>query len=312
MRNADVAMYAAKAAGKDCVMIFAPGMETAVVARHQLRSDLEQAIAQGQLLVHYQPVVNLETGVLVGSEALIRWQHPQRGLIPPIEFITLAEETGLILGIGSFVLREACRQLKIWQDAEPERDLEVNVNISARQLQQPLFVEDVLSAVHDSDIRPEGLILELTESVLVEDSAVSIGKLESLRRSGIRIAIDDFGTGYSSLSYLRRLPVDMLKIAKPFVDDLADVRANGDFARAIIALGGALHLSTIAEGIEGRVQVEQLRALGCTLGQGYHLSRPAPAEVVTELLRTGIARERLGNIEDGPDEQILPLRRRKS
>jgi diguanylate cyclase (GGDEF)-like protein len=309
MRSADVAMYAAKAAGKDCIMVFAPGMETAVVARHQLRTDLETAIAESQLLVHYQPVVDLETGNVTGSEALIRWQHPTRGLIPPIEFITLAEETGLIIGIGAFVLREACRQLKDWQGLQPDRELSVAVNISARQLQQPLFVEDVLAAVHECEIRPEGLILELTESVLVEDSSASIGKLESLRRSGIRIAIDDFGTGYSSLSYLRKLPADILKIAKPFVDDLADERQPSDFARAIIALGGALNLTTVAEGIEARVQVEKLRALGCPLGQGYHLARPGAPEAMTLLLRDGISADRLGAAEPA-DERILRLRRK--
>ena len=310
MRNADVAKYAAKAAGKNCVTFFSPGMERAVLVRHQLRNELEQAIATGGLLLHYQPIVNIETGKVYGAEALIRWKHPVRGLVPPIEFIPLAEETGLIVPIGAFVLHQACAQLHKWQVEYPEQKFCMSVNISARQLHQPLFVDDVLSAVHESEIAPDSLILELTESILVEDSAVSVEKLATLRRSGLRIAIDDFGTGYSSLSYLRQLPVDILKIAKPFVDDLADERENDDFARAIVALGSALHLSSIAEGIEGRTQVLRLRDLGCPLGQGYHLSRPMEAEALAGILRDGIPPDKMV-APDEEDAQVIRLKRRR-
>ncbi len=307
MRHADVAMYSAKGSGKDRYVVFAPGMETDIVSRHKLRSDLEVALASDQFVVHYQPVVDLVTAEVVAIEALVRWRHPQRGLVPPGEFVPMAEESGLILPLGDFVLRNACSTLLRLQARYPRTPpLTVAVNISARQLQQPLFVENVLTAVAESGILPESVVLELTESMLLED-ATNVVKLESLRRAGIRIAIDDFGTGYSSLSYLRRLPVDTLKIAKPFVDDL-DGGSSGDFARAIVGLGAALRLSLVAEGIESLAQLTQLRELGCTLGQGFYLSHPVSAEEVEALLKAGGVDRALLDVNAAAAE-VIPLRR---
>ncbi|MBV9101453.1 MAG: EAL domain-containing protein [Candidatus Dormibacteraeota bacterium] len=307
MRHADVAMYAAKGAGKDRHVVFTPGMDSDIVSRHRLRSDLEAALAADQFVVHYQPVVDLTCGDIVALEALVRWRHPHRGLVPPSEFIPLAEESGLILPLGDFVLRTACHTLLRLQARFPRAEpLAVTVNISARQLEHHLFVESVFNAVKESGIVPESLVLELTESILLEDSSQTT-KLEALRRAGIRIAIDDFGTGYSSLSYLRNLPIDTLKIAKPFVDDLGTGGGSGDFAHAIVGLGRALHLSLIAEGIELPEQVALLRNLGCTLGQGFYLSHPVADEEIEFLLRQGgVDLERV-DADSTLLDQVIPL-----
>ena len=296
MSHADVAMYAAKSAGKHRQILFAPGMEEQIVARHRLRADLERALGSDEFGVHFQPIFDLSTGRLVGSEALVRWRHPKRGMVPPDEFIRVAEETGAILDLGAAVLSKACAETVRWQVRHPQQDaLWVSVNISARQLAQPHFVDDVLTIVTRSCLPPSSLVLELTESMVLEDADASIGKLEALKAAGIRIAIDDFGTGYSSLSYLRRLPVDILKIAKPFVDDL-EAGDEGDFARAIVGIGNALRLTMIAEGIENSEQLVTLRDLGCHLGQGFHLSHPVVAEAVDRMLEAG-----------GVDAELLAL-----
>jgi diguanylate cyclase (GGDEF)-like protein len=311
MRHADVAMYAAKAAGKRCRVTFVPGMEAEIVARHRLRADLERAVATGELGVHYQPIIDVRSGRLVATEALVRWWHPTRGMVAPADFIGVAEETGLILALGQQVLRKACLTTLRWQTRNPgAQPLWVSVNISARQLRQPLFVEEVLGIVHDSGLRPSSLVLELTESMVLEDAAASITKLEELKRAGVRIAIDDFGTGYSSLSYLRRLPVDILKIAKPFVDDLETHADESDFARAIIGIGSALRLTMIAEGIESVGQLRTLRGLGCHLGQGYHLSHPVAAAAIDELVDAGgVDADRLGIEPSSPSIVQFPAAR---
>jgi diguanylate cyclase (GGDEF)-like protein len=311
MRHADVAMYAAKGAGKDRRVLFAPGMETDIVGRHRLRGELEEALTLDQFVVHYQPIVDLVTGELAGMEALVRWRHPARGLVGPSEFVPMAEESGLILQLGDHVLRTACNALLRLQARHPRRNaMSVAVNISARQLQQPLFVENVLSIVSDSGLLPHAVTLELTESILLEDAPSHIVKLEALQRAGIRIAVDDFGTGYSSLSYLRRLPVDVLKIAKPFVDDLAAEHPNSDFVRAIVGLGSALRLGLVAEGIESPPQVWQLRDLGCSLGQGYYLCHPVALDEIDAILRRGgIDQSRL-HPEGAMLDQVIPIRRR--
>ena len=290
MRHADVAMYAAKGAGKNRHVLFMAGMEAEIVARHRLRADLERAVSADEFGVHYQPIFNIGDGRLVATEALVRWRHPTRGMVAPDDFIATAEETGVILALGSRVLRKACTATRRWQEAYPtDTPLWVSVNISARQLQQPGFVDQVLEVVAESGLPASSLVLELTESIVLEGAhaGASIAKLAELKRAGIRIAIDDFGTGYSSLSYLRRLPVDILKIAKPFVDDLSNSEDEGDFARAIVGIGSALRLTMIAEGIENAEQLATLRVLGCHLGQGYHLSHPITGTAIERLLSDG-------------------------
>jgi diguanylate cyclase (GGDEF)-like protein len=290
MRHADVAMYAAKAAGKHRHVLFISGMEAEIVARHRLRADLERAITADEFDVHYQPIFDMSDGRLTAIEALVRWRHPTRGMVAPDDFISTAEETGVILALGTRVLRKACEETREWRERYPTtQPLWVSVNISARQLQQPGFVDEVLDVVRESGLPPSALVLELTESMVLDDAnaPASIAKLEALKRTGIRIAIDDFGTGYSSLSYLRRLPVDILKIAKPFVDDLHNTEDKGDFARAIVGIGNALRLIMIAEGIETTEQLITLRELGCHLGQGYHLSHPVMPEAIDRMLAAG-------------------------
>ena len=311
MRHADVAMYSAKGSGKDRWVVFAPGMETDIVTRHRLRSELEVALGSDQFAVHYQPVVDMTTGEIAGMEALVRWRHPVRGLVGPLDFVPMAEESGIILQLGDHVLRTACAALiKFSAASQGPHPLSVAVNISARQLQQPLFVENVLGIVAESGLLPHAITLELTESILLDDAATSIVKLEALQRAGVRIAIDDFGTGYSSLSYLRQLPVDVLKIAKPFVDDLAAEHPNADFVSAIVGLASALRLGLVAEGVETAGQVQQLRAMGCTLGQGYHLCHPiAFDEMLALLQRGGIDRSRL-HPESELHDQVIQLRAR--
>jgi diguanylate cyclase (GGDEF)-like protein len=296
MSHADVAMYAAKTAGKHRQVLFAPGMEAEIVARRRLQADLERAVGGDEFGVHFQPIFDLSSGRLVGTEALVRWRHPTRGMVAPDDFIRVAEDTGVILELGAAVLRNACAETVRWQVRHPlHQRIWVSVNISARQLAQPQFVDDVLAIVARSCLPPSSLVLELTESMVLEDAAASIAKLEALKFAGIRVAIDDFGTGYSSLSYLRRLPVDILKIAKPFVDDL-EGGDRGDFARAIVGIGNALRLTMIAEGIENTEQLVTLRELGCHLGQGYHLSHPVIADAIDRMLDAG-----------GVDEELLAL-----
>jgi diguanylate cyclase (GGDEF)-like protein len=290
MRHADVAMYAAKSAGKHRHVLFIAGMEAEIVARHRLRADLERAIIGDEFSVQYQPIFDMNTGRLVATEALVRWHHPTRGMVAPDDFISTAEETGVILALGTRVLRAACVATLDWQERYPSPEpVWVSVNISARQLQQPGFVEEVLDVVEETGLPAGSLVLELTESKVLDDAdaSASIEKLGALKRAGIRIAIDDFGTGYSSLSYLRRLPVDLLKIAKPFVDDLSNAEDEGDFARAIVGIGSALRLTMIAEGIETTDQLITLRELGCHLGQGYHLSHPVNADAIDRMLAAG-------------------------
>ncbi len=282
LRNADVAMYMAKARGKGRCEFFVPEMRTVALERMELETDLRRAVETGQFVLHYQPIVILETGEITGVEALVRWQHPWRGLLAPGQFISLAEETGLIIPLGAWVLQEACRQASVWHKRYAAREpgttpLAITVNVSARQLQTPQVVADVRTALTTSGIDPRALILELTESVLTEQTPVVLTTLQALKELGVRLAIDDFGTGYSSLSYLQRFPIDILKIAKPFVDEIGKDSGRQGLAQAIITLGSTLAVRTIAEGIEEPDQRARLQALGCELGQGFHFSRPVTA-----------------------------------
>jgi EAL domain-containing protein (putative c-di-GMP-specific phosphodiesterase class I) len=276
LKKADVAMYAAKGAGKACHQAFDPELHAAALDRHALKADLERAAERGELVVHYQPIVELASGRVTSLEALVRWRHPERGLLQPDSFIGIAEETGAIVPLGRWVLREACRQTKAWEDELPsEGPLSVSVNLSPRQVRDSSLVEDVDLALAESGLPASRLVLEVTENVLmdrIEDVAATFG---ALKERGVRIAIDDFGTGYSNLGYLRELPVDILKISKPFVDGVGKDDPEGSaLARSIIKLGDNLNLQTVAEGIELQDQLTDLQKLGCHSGQGFLLARP--------------------------------------
>jgi diguanylate cyclase (GGDEF)-like protein/PAS domain S-box-containing protein len=292
MRDADVAMYAAKSEGRNRIKIFEPSMRAAVLNRMTLEADLRSVIERGQLGVHYQPVVELATGHIAGLEALARWSHPERGLVPPAHFIPLAEETGLILDIGRWVLATACRQVREWRERYPDASaLKVSVNISGRQLQDEGLVDDLRSILARESLPSSALVLEITESILMRPTARLEETLAGLQTLGVRLAIDDFGTGYSSLSYLQSFPIDVLKIDRSFVMRVARGPEESALARAIVKLAHNLDLTTVAEGVEEEAQVTRLRELGCSLAQGYHFSRPLPAAELDDLLRIAFAGE---------------------
>jgi diguanylate cyclase (GGDEF)-like protein len=275
VRNADVAMYMAKANGKSGFAVFDPGMHASIRARHELGTDLQHAVDLGQLRLVYQPIVSLESGRVTGLEALVRWQHPDRGLVTPGEFIEIAEENGSILPIGRWVMREACERAVAWQaKGLIAPDLFVCVNVSAREIQQPGFVAAVEEALAWAGLEGSRLILEITETALIKATGVTVTSLEALRALGVRVVIDDFGTGYFSLSHLRRFPVDALKIASEFVQVADDDSRSAALASAIVALGDSLDIATVAEGIETVQQAERMRSLGCTYGQGYFFAKP--------------------------------------
>jgi diguanylate cyclase (GGDEF)-like protein len=284
LANADIAMYAAKSKGKGHYAVFAPGMQEAAETRMRLRAGLHRALEEGQFTVHYQPIMNLKTRQCAGAEALVRWNHPEVGLISPANFIPVAEESGFIYELGCFVLNRATTTAAGWQHADSDRALSISVNVSARQLQNANIVGDVKDALSKSGLRPELLVLEVTESVLMVDPERVAAKLTELRDLGVGIAIDDFGTGCSSLGYLKRLPVDTLKIDKSFLDGLEEGPENSALARAVIKLGATLSLDTVAEGIETPGELELLIDLGCNYGQGYLFSRPLDEESIEQFL----------------------------
>jgi diguanylate cyclase (GGDEF)-like protein/PAS domain S-box-containing protein len=286
LRNADLAMYRAKAAGRGGFERYDPEMHTELVQRVQLEADLRRALEAGELFLLYQPTFDLASGQLVGAEALARWQHPTRGLVLPTEFIPLAEASGLIRPLGAWVLREACRQAAEWQRTTAQRDkpMALNINLSGRQLQYPGVVDDVAAALAESGLPPDSLVLEMTESVLMDDSENVLDILRRIKELGARLAIDDFGTGYSSLSYLHRFPVDMLKIDRSFVERLSHASDNAELARTIVRLGQSLQLVTVAEGVEDSAQFLALRRMGCDVGQGFYFGRPMESEEISRLL----------------------------
>ncbi|HEX9766098.1 MAG TPA: EAL domain-containing protein [Nitriliruptorales bacterium] len=285
LRNADVAMYRAKTSLKGQYAVFEPGMHDAVIERLQLRAQLEQAVDRQEFRVYYQPLIDLSDESVLGFEALVRWQHPERGLIAPAAFIGLAEETGLIVPIGRQVLQDAVEALVGWQARYPRSPrLAVTVNLSARQLQDHALIDDVRAAIESSGVTARDLTLEITETVAMQHTASNIERLRALKALGVRLAIDDFGTGYSSLAYLRRFPIDVLKVAKPFVDGIEEGTDDARLAQGIIELAHALGLTTVAEGIEHRKQHDRLREWACDVGQGYHYARPMPPEEVELLL----------------------------
>jgi diguanylate cyclase (GGDEF)-like protein len=284
LRNADVAMYSAKARGKNRVAFFEPEMATAVAARHTLTEALQRAVAAEEFVLHYQPIFEVATGRMTGLESLVRWMHPTRGMVWPGEFIPVAETSDLILDIGRWVLDRSCRQAKEWHDRWPElRDLQISVNVAGRQLEQPDFVDQVAEVVRSSGVDPATVVLEVTETTLLQNAEDAIAKLEALRSLGVGVAIDDFGTGYSSLSYLQRFPATAIKIARDFVAvDEADAD-SWELASAIVSMGRALRLTVIAEGVEEPFQLERLRKLRCSRAQGYYLARPLPTDELERL-----------------------------
>jgi EAL domain-containing protein (putative c-di-GMP-specific phosphodiesterase class I) len=285
LRDADVAMYAAKAGGRGMVRMFDATMHTRAVQRLDFEADLRRAVIEQQFTVRYQPVIELAGGQLAGLEALVRWDHPGRGLVMPGEFVTMAEDTGLIIPIGRWVLHAACQAARDWQRRVPLPSPPfISVNLSVRQLQRPDLLEDVAGALDASGLDPTLLMLEITESVLVVDEEAIIERLNGLRGLGVHLAVDDFGTGYSSLAYLRRLPVDTLKLAKPFVDGLTRGVEQAALAHAILRMADVLGLAVVAEGIEQEAQAQALEALGCRYGQGFHFARPLDQFAVESLL----------------------------
>ena len=299
LRNADVAMYTAKAAGKNQWCMFSSDMHVAAIERHELMADLQRAVDRDEFILHYQPIVSVSTQRVVALEVLVRWQHPRRGLVAPNEFIPLAEETDLILPLGRIVLAKACAQAREWQARYPAHaDLAIAVNVSARQLHQPTFVGDTIQLIVESGVSPEALILEITETVLLEDTAASITKLTQLKNLGLRLAMDDFGTGYSSLSFLAELPVDILKVAKPFTEGLGRSERETAFAQAIVGLARTVGMQTIAEGVERHDQLEILRTLGCDMAQGFYFAPARDASYIEHMLRGG---------GDSTERKIIPF-----
>ena len=274
LRAADIAMYETKAAGKASYRVFEPAMHQATTERLRLGADLRGAVERGEFVLHYQPTVDLATRSVVGMEALVRWAHPERGLLAPAEFIPLAEHSGLIVPLGELVLKEACRQGRAWQEARPDRPVGISVNLSAIQLQDSGLVAAVSLALEESELPPELLTLEMTESVMASDDAHILRRLRQLKGLGVRLAIDDFGTGYSSLSYLRSFPIDVVKIDRSFVEGIANGREEAALVRAIVRLAHGLKLKTVAEGVETEGQARRLRSAGCDQAQGYFFARP--------------------------------------
>jgi diguanylate cyclase (GGDEF)-like protein len=285
LRNADVAMYMAKRDSKGGYRVFEPAMHERVVERLELQTELQRALEENQLEVHYQPVVRLNESADYGVEALLRWVHPTRGTIPPLQFIPFAEETGLIIPIGRWVLQEACRQGALLHEEFPRTPpLTISVNLSVKQLQSESIMEDVRQALESSGLEPSRLVLEITETVMMADADLAVRRLEELKALGVLLAMDDFGTGYSSLSYLSRFPIDILKMDRSF---LSAEHADSGLAAAIIGLGNSLNLDVVAEGIELPEQMAALRNLGCELGQGFLFARPMNQKALSEYLGCG-------------------------
>jgi diguanylate cyclase (GGDEF)-like protein len=282
VQQSDIAINQSKSAGRHCLRFFAPALQAAVNARVSMEEDLRLAIERDEFVLYYQPQV--QNTHIVGAEALIRWMHPTRGIVPPDQFIPLAEETGLILRLGDWVLETACRQTAAWQRSKQMDGITISVNISARQIHEPAFVENVMSTLRRTGADPRHIQMEITEGSLVLDIERVIVRMSQLRACGLQFAVDDFGVGYSSLSYLKRLPLDKLKIDRSFVRDILQDRSSSAIAQAIISLCNAMNLSVIAEGVESEEQREHLAGLGCHAYQGYLFSRPLPAAEFERLL----------------------------
>jgi len=283
LKHADAAMYHAKENGRNNYQFFKQDMNDRAVERQSVEGGLRQALARQEFVLHYQPKVNLETGAITGAEALIRWLHPVRGLISPKQFVSIAEDSGLIVPIGQWMLRESCRQAQAWQHAGL-RPTPIAVNISAVEFRREKFLADVRDILRDTGLDPHYLEIELTESVLVQDIESTMTVLHELKALGVQLAIDDFGTGYSSLSYLRQFPIDTLKIDQSFVRDIAAGNGDATIVSAVIGMGNSLKLRVSAEGVETREQLAFLQAEHCEEGQGFYFSPALDAEAFAALL----------------------------
>ena len=301
LRDAEVARERARRRGMGQIALYDSTMRADAAERRTVEQELRVAVRDGRLELHYQPIIDIDSGLMVGVEGLVRWQHPSRGLLLPQQFIGLAEDSGLIVPLGRWVLEEACRQGAAWQrDGNRPRDFRVSVNVSARQFQQPHWADEVAQALLASGFEPGRLVMEITESILMDDTDTTSHRLRELRDLGVRIAIDDFGTGYSSLGYLRRFPVDILKVDKSFIDGVAEGPHDSALARAVIKLASTLRLEAVAEGVTNRRQLVSLRRLRCRFAQGYYFSRPQPIAAIEALLdRREILRYRLDEDGDG-------------
>jgi len=283
LRNADLAMYRAKASGEGGFERYEPEMHLDLVERLQLEVDLRRAIEGNELVLHYQPIVEIATGRITGVETLVRWRHPTRGLVQPSSFIPIAEDSGLIVALGRWVLRESCYQVSAWRSNPAFAELTLSVNISAGQL-RPGFAEQIAALLEETRLPAKCLVLEMTESILMDHTEENLAYLTAFKDMGVRLAIDDFGTGFSSLSYLHRFPVDVLKIDRSFVEALSDTPTERALVATILQLGRTLHMRTIAEGIETETQARALVEMDCEHGQGYYFSRPVPARQFERLL----------------------------
>ena len=302
LRNADAAMYRAKSQGKGCYRVYEAEMHSAAVARLETETDLRRALQEDEFVVQYQPIVSLAENRVVSLEALVRWQHPTRGLVPPNDFIPIAEENGLIVEIGRQVLAKACRDTRVWQNRHPRQRLTIAVNLSTRQLADPDLVSDVVEILRETGLHPGDLTLEITETALMNDPEVAIARLHELKAAGVRLAIDDFGTGYSSLGSLQRLPVDTLKIDKTFVDRVARGTESAGVVHALIRLASTLQLDIVAEGVEHDDQVRRLVELGCDQIQGFCFSQPLAPGGIEDLLHQGDAgTNTYENVTTAPD-----------
>ncbi|GFK94063.1 Phytochrome-like protein cph2 [Fundidesulfovibrio magnetotacticus] len=292
LRDADIAMYRAKALGKDRYEIFDPTLHQTATSLLQMETDLRLAVERHELMLYYQPIVDIASGHIEGFEALVRWNHPRRGIVPPAEFIPVAEETGLIMVIGAWVLRSACRQLAQWLKLRPDgTPLSMSVNLSAKQFMSLDLVGEIKAILDETGIPPEALKLEITETKVMENAEFASRMLTHLKDLGVKISIDDFGTGYSSLAYLHRFPLDTLKIDRSFVGKMGDGQENSDIVGAIVGLAHNLGLEVVAEGVELPGQLDELHGLSCQLGQGYLFSKPVPPEEAEALLAQGSFRD---------------------
>ncbi|HKR01336.1 MAG TPA: EAL domain-containing protein [Pyrinomonadaceae bacterium] len=285
LRDADTAMYRAKMLGKARHEVFDKTMHARAMNLLQMESDLRRAIERKEFVLHYQPIVALESGAISGFEALVRWEHPERGFVPPDEFISIAEETGLIVPIGQWVLEEACRQLNIWQERFPQYPpLQISVNLSSKQFINSDLIARIRRVLDEAGVAPQSLKLEITESMMMENFDTAVEMLRQLRALGIELSIDDFGTGYSSLSYLHRFPISTLKVDRSFVSSMTGNNENAEIVRTILMLAHSLKMSVVAEGVETKDQLSQLVLLECEYGQGYYFSKPLDTEEATRLL----------------------------